>query len=298
MKYTLKQLEVFLATAQKQNITQAADALAMSQSAASSALKELEQQFDTQLFDRIGKRLKLSEHGRHIRPLAQSLLEQAHELESHLAGKTETGELKVGATLSIGNYLAVELIAEMLDQQQDLKVDLQVANTSKIAERVLNFDLDIGLVEGEVSHPQLEIIPWRSDKLVVFTTVSHPLAQKQAKQKSLSTEDLLDQPWILRESGSGTRQGFDRVMHDVLSELNIRFELQHTEAIKRAVESNLGIGCLSEITLQEAFKRKSLVPLEITDRNFSRQLYFVLHKDKYHSLALKRWMELCNDFNV
>jgi DNA-binding transcriptional LysR family regulator len=97
----------------------------------------------------------------------------------------------------------------------------------------------------------------------------------------------------MREPGSGTRQTFERAMHGLLSQLHILLELQHTEAIKRAVEAGLGIGCLSRVTLQEAFRRRSLVPLAIPHRDMSRQFYFIVHRQKYLSTGIEQWMALC-----
>ncbi|PSF05376.1 LysR family transcriptional regulator [Marinobacter fuscus] len=290
MKYSFRQLEVFLAAAHFQNITRAAESLAMSQSAASSALKELESQFNIQLFDRVGKRLQLNELGRLYRPKAESLLAQATELEQAFSKHSEVGALKVGATLTIGNYLAVGVMAKYMNTPTRPKVSLEVANTSTIARRVREFELDIGLIEGELQSPELEVIPWRSDELTVFCSPSHPLAQ----QPALSDQDLRDAVWIMREPGSGTRQSFERGMHGLLPDLNILLELEHTEAIKRAVEANLGIGCLSKVVLADAFKRGSLVPLTLPDyRNFNRHFYFILHKQKYRSAGIARWMSLC-----
>jgi len=291
MRYTLRQLEVFLAAAHLQNITRAAESLAMSQSAASSALKELEQQFDVLLFDRVGKRLQLNEQGRLIRPKAEALLAQAQELEQALLEHAEAGPLKVGATLSIGNYLAVNIMANMMKKQPLAKVSLEVANTSSISQKVLNYELDIGLIEGELQHPELELIPWREDKLVVFCSPNHAFA----KEPQLSDGQMSTADWILRETGSGTRQAFDRAMHGLLPQLNVNLELQHTEAIKRAVEANLGIGCLSEITLADAFERGSLVALATPQRDFSRQLYFILHKQKFRSAGIELWMQQCRE---
>jgi len=291
MRYTLRQLEVFLAAAHLQNITRAAESLAMSQSAASSALKELEQQFDVLLFDRVGKRLQLNEQGRLIRPKAEALLAQAQDLEQALLEHAEAGPLKVGATLSIGNYLAVNIMANMIKKQPLAKVSLEVANTSSISQKVLNYELDIGLIEGELQHPELELIPWREDKLVVFCSPNHAFA----KEAQLSDEQMSTADWILRETGSGTRQAFDRAMHGLLPQLNVNLELQHTEAIKRAVEANLGIGCLSEITLADAFERGSLVALATPQRDFSRQLYFILHKQKFRSAGIELWMQQCRE---
>lgn len=289
MRFSLRQLEVFLATAHFQNISRAAESLAMSQSAASSALKELEQQCDVQLFDRVGKRLQLNEQGRLVRPRAEALLEQARELEQALMLHKDAGPVKVGATLSIGNYLAVGIMANLLRDTPDAEVRLQVANTEAIAQQVLNYDIDIGMIEGEIQHPELDIIPWREDSLAVFCAPDHPLANKA----ELCDEDLLHHQWILRETGSGTRQAFDRAMHGILPDLTVVMELEHTEAIKRAVASGLGLGCLSHITLEESFKRGNLIQLDVPHRDFDRQLYFVLHKKKYRSAGIQRWLDYC-----
>ncbi|MEQ5834501.1 LysR family transcriptional regulator [Marinobacter mangrovi] len=292
MRYTFRQLEVFLAAANTQNITRAAESLAMSQSAASSALKELESQFDIQLFDRIGKRLQLNELGRLFRPQVEALLARGRELELALDQHTEVGALKVGATLTIGNYLAVGVMARYMRAQPHAKVSLEVANTSTVARRVKDFELDIGLIEGELQSDDLEVIPWRSDELVVFCSPEHPLADRA----TLTDEDLVQATWVMRELGSGTRQTFERGMHGILPDLNILLELEHTEAIKRAVEANLGIGCLSRVCLADAFRRGSLVPLSVPDyRKFDRQFYFILHRQKYRSAGIGRWMELCRE---
>lgn len=289
MRYSFRQLEVFLAAAHFDNISRAAEHLAMSQSAASGALKELEQQFDVQLFDRVGKRLQINELGRVLRPQAEALLEQARALEQALAQHSQIGQIKVGATLTIGNYLAVGIVARYMAEQPAARVSLEVANTESIAAKVLDFELDIGLIEGEYHHPDLDILPWRDDELAVFCSPNHPLAGKQ----HISDADLLAQKWILRESGSGTRQAFERAFHGLLPQLTIALELQHTEAIKRAVEANLGIGCLSAITLEEAVRHQRLVKLELPEKDFRRHFYFVLHKQKYRSAGIQRWLELC-----
>ncbi len=289
MKYTLRQLEVFIATAHFQNVTRAANSLAMSQSAASGALRDLEEQFNVKLFDRVGKRLHLNELGQTLRPKAESLLEQAKDLQLSLLQHNEPGDLRVGATLTIGNYLTVALIHQYKQQFPNTRIKLEVNNTQTIAAGVLNFDLDVGMIEGEMHHADLNILPWHEDELVVFAAPEHPLSQKEP----LTDEDLLSAKWILREPGSGTRQTFDRAMHDLLPNLNIELELQHTEAIKRAVTSDLGISCLSKIALIEPFARGDLVPLNIEQRSFKRRFYFLLHKEKYQSAGLLEWKRIC-----
>lgn len=289
MHYTLKQLQVFLAVANHQNVSIAADELAMSQSAASTSLKELEQRFNVQLFDRIGKRLQLNEQGIVLRPKAAALLAQAEELESSLVEHSDIGELKVGATLTIGNYLAVGIMASFMKQHASAKIELDVENTAAITTKVLNFELDIGLVEGELQEKDLDVRQWRDDELALFCGPDHPLANNPV----LTDADLLAAQWIVREQGSGTRQAFDRAMSGILPNLNLKLELQHTEGIKRAVEAGLGIGCLSKITLEDAFKRGTLVPLIASHRNWTRKFYFILHRQKYLSHGVRSWMEHC-----
>jgi DNA-binding transcriptional LysR family regulator len=289
MHYTLRQLEVFLAVARTQNISRAAEALAMSQSAVSGSLSDLEGHFDIQLFDRIGKRIQLNEFGRALRPRAEALLEQAVDLENAFRNHTDIGRLQIGATLTIGNYLAVELMARFMREQPEAQITLEVANTQEIVNKIVNFELDIALVEGELSHPELEITPWHEDELIVFCSPQHPLAAKT----SLTDGDLLEATWILREMGSGTRQTFDRAMHGLLPHLNIMLELQHTEAIKRAVEAGLGIGCISRVALRDAFRRGSLLPLSVPHRDLHRHFYFIIHRHKYRSTGIQRWLELC-----
>lgn len=291
MHYTLRQLEVFLAVARTQNISRAAEALAMSQSAVSGSLSDLEGHFDVKFFDRIGKRIQLNEFGKALRPKAQALVEQAHDLERALRQHSDIGRVQLGATLTIGNYLAVELMAKFMREQPGAQITLEVANTAEIVHKIVNFELDIALVEGEISHPDLEISVWREDELSVFCAPNHPYAKKQ----KLSDTDLLNATWILRETGSGTRQTFDRAVHGLLPNLNVMLELQHTEAIKRAVEAGLGVGCISRVALREAFQRGSLVPLAVPGRDFRRNFYFVIHRHKYRSAGIQRWLSLCRE---
>lgn len=293
MRFTLRQLQVFLATAQYQNISRAAESLAMSQSAASGALSDLESRYNAQLFDRVGKRLQLNAQGYALRPLAESLMDEANEVEAVLEQRGIAGKLKVGATLTIGNYIAIPIIARFKQDFPDVDLRMHVANTEHIASEVLQFDMDVGLIEGEYSHADLLVEPWQDDELQVFCAPNHPFASLA----SLDDKQLKSVPWILREQGSGTRQTFDRAMHGLLNDLDIHLEFEHTEAIKRAVEAGLGLGCLSRITLADAFKRGSLVPLDVKHRDMRRQFYFVTHKKKFQSRALLSWLDTCRQLS-
>jgi DNA-binding transcriptional LysR family regulator len=224
-------------------------------------------------------------------PRVENLLAQAADLELALKQNSEIGNLNIGATLTIGNYIAVALIAQFMQEQPGTRVSLQVGNTAEIMRKVLSFEIDLGLIEGEMNHPDLDVVPWREDELVVFCAPGHALA----KQSEITDTDLLAATWIVREEGSGTRQAFEKAMFGLLPELKIMLELQHTEAIKRAVEAGLGLGCVSRVALQDALQRDSLIELPVKHRDFRRHFYFVLHRHKYLSAGIKRWLDLCRE---
>jgi len=288
MRFTLRQLEVFLSVARFQSVSRAALELGISQSAASGSLADLESQFDVQLFDRVGKRLVLSELGRAVRPGAEALEGQARELETRLANQSGIGPIRVGATLSVGNYVTPPLLARFLERHPGAKVGVEIANTAEIARQVKNFELDLGLIEGELEDPELELTSFREDELCVFCAPGHAFAER----RTLGDRQLLSAAWIVREAGSGTRQAFERSMHGILPELRIVLELQQTEAIKNAVKAGLGVGCVSRIALEEEFRFGTLVPCRVPNRDFRRQFYVVLRRDKYRSPAVREWIAL------
>jgi DNA-binding transcriptional LysR family regulator len=289
MKYSLRQLEVFVAVARQESVSRAAEALALTQSATSMALSELERQFDTQLFDRLGKRLQLNERGRQILPQAIELLDRAAELQAQLAGDVAIGSLRIGATLTIGNYLANLLIGQYMYRNPGSRVALEVRNTEQVVDKVAHFNLDFGLIEGDSTHRDVEVIPWIADELVIFSAPDHPLAEKTG----IRLEELAGESWILREQGSGTRQVFDASFRHLLPQLNLQLELEHTEAIKRVVESGMGLGCISRLALKEAFKRGSLVPIEVIGVDLTRQFNFVFHRQKFRSASIEAFIALC-----
>lgn len=255
---------------------------------------DLERQFNLQLFDRVGKSLRINETGQQLLPLAVELLDRAKEIENQLRGHAGFGYMKIGATLTVGNYLATILVAKFLHDHPESRIQLQVHNTSTIVQQIANHELDLGLIEGDCNHPDIEVQPWIADELVVFSAPNHPLAN----QPKVTIEQLLQEPWILREKGSGTRATFDVAFHNNHSKLKIRLELEHTEAIKRAVESGLGIGCISRLALKDAFLRGTLVPISTPNLKLERFFYFLWHKQKYQTTGMREFLDMCKRFTA
>lgn len=289
MRFTLRQLEVFTSIAQQQSVSKAAEQLAMSQSAASTSLKELELSYDCLLFDRAGKRLIINALGLELLPRALALLEQAQALEGLLTDNHGFGSLSVGATMTVGNYLATLLIGHFMQQHPDCKMRLHVHNTAQIVQQIASYQLDLGLIEGYYQDSNIIAEPWVADELVVFCAPQHLLAQ----QGHANLSELTDEAWIVREQGSGTRLAFEQAFLRHKCTPNIRLELEHTEGIKRAVESGLGIGCISRLALRDAFRRGSLVAIETPELNLTRQFTFIWHKHKYQTDAMREFLKLC-----
>jgi DNA-binding transcriptional LysR family regulator len=160
--------------------------------------------------------------------------------------------------------------------------------------QLLHYELDLGLIEGSCRHPDLLVEPWVEDELVVFCAPGHPLAHGRPVEMT----ELAAQDWILREAGSGTRETFDQALRHFSGELRVRLELEHTEAIKRAVESGLGIGCISRLALREAFRRGSLKSVGTPGLDLRRQFQFVTHRRKHVTAGMREFIALCRQMTA
>lgn len=288
MKITFKQLEVLVAVAKHENMSLAAEKIHLTQSACSMSLSNLEQQLRGTLFNRVGKRLILNERGRILYPKAINILTQVNELQNLMADnqKNPIGHLIVGASSTIGNYVLPKIISEFIGHFPQTKISLQVSNTEQIIKQTLNFDIDIGFIEGNCYSLDLNVQTWRQDELIIIASPNHHLSKK----KKISLQDLKNAEWILREKGSGTREQFEAAMKaNILPFL----EFSHTEAIKHAVTTGIGIGCVSELTVTELLKNKSLVHIPTSFLKLSRYFYILLHKEKYQTVILREFMKQC-----
>lgn len=194
LRLNLRQLEVFVAIARTGSARAAADRVARSQSAASSALAELESVLAVALFDRIGRRLVLNENGRALLPVAAALLEQAADLEDLLRGE-HAAALRIAASLTIGEYLLPPLLARWKQQHPHSRVRMMIGNTSEVIAHVVGNDADVGFIEGSQTHPDLRVLSWRGDDLVIVAAPGHALAGKVAGARQLSCASWICVSW-------------------------------------------------------------------------------------------------------
>lgn len=287
LRLSLRQLEVFVATAQGGSTRAAAERIARSQSAASAALAELELSLGALLFDRVGRRLLLNENGRSLLPLARQLLDQASGLQA-LFTDEHAAPLQVAASFTIGEYLLPELVAQWTRAQPQSRIRMRIGNTSEVIDAVVGFDVDVGFIEGLQTHPDLVVRPWLQDELVIVAAPDHVLAGRQASRRQLSAAT-----WILREHGSGTRQATDNWLLEHLDQQLVGFELGSTEAIKRLVAAGAGLGCLSRHAVAQALEAGWLVELHTRLPSTVRRLALVVRRDKTLGRATEDFVRHC-----
>ncbi|AUX94069.1 DNA-binding transcriptional regulator YeiE [Mixta gaviniae] len=288
MHITLRQIEVFTEVLKSGSTTQASQQLALSQSAVSAALADLEAQLGVQLFDRVGKRLVLNEHGRLLYPRAVGLLEQAADIEQLF--REDNGAIRLYASSTIGNYLLPGMLAVWRRDYPQLPLELSVGNSQDVINAVADFRVDLGLIEGPCHLNDIVSEPWLEDELVVFAAPDAPLLQRPVTLESLAAA-----PWILREQGSGTREIVDYLLLSHLPQFQLALELGNSEAIKHAVRHGMGISCLSRRVIAEQLETGSLVEVAIPLPTLSRTLYRIHHRQKHISRALARFLSYCRE---
>lgn len=287
MKITLRQLEVFAAIAAHGHVTRAAQAVALTQAAASMALGDLERQLDRRLFDRVGRQLLLNEAGRQLLPQAQEVLDRVRDMEAPAPGPGAF-LLHLGASLTIGNHLLPPVLGELLRRYPQSQVDLKLHNTEQVQADLEAFRIDLGFIEGPLGNARLRHFPWRQDRLVVFAPLDHPLAGGTA-----TPGDLARATWVVREKGSGTREIFERALGNLGLTPNLSLELEQPEAIRQAVRAGLGLGCLSALELEDPFRAGWLAPVETPFLKLDRELQIVMHPEKFPGAGIQALLALC-----
>lgn len=288
IKISLRQLEIFRAIAQKGNITRAAESIGLTQSAASMSLAELELILGAAVFYRKGKKIVLNELGKTLLKEADHLLEQAKKVESlvNIAKGELVGEMKVGASSTIGNYLLPMYLLEFKQQHPRVDIELIIGNTEKILEGLRSWQLDLGFIEGLCVDPKISREVWLEDELVIFSSKNHPLIHKKQTQ----TKDLLEYPWILREEGSGTLAVMDRLLPEGLKIESPWLRLGSSEAIKLAVRDSDALSILSKFIIVDWIKEGSIEVIK-TPFQFKRHFYKVKLDGRFESAITEAFQD-------
>ncbi|MGO4870434.1 MAG: LysR substrate-binding domain-containing protein [Roseiarcus sp.] len=292
---TLEQLRVFIAVAEHEHMTRAARELNLTQSAASAAVAALEARHGVKLFDRIGRRIALTAEGRVFLSEAKAVLARALAAEQQLAdfAGLKSGELVLAASQTIGSYWLPPRIVRFRAAYPGLTIKLRIGNTRRVATLAAAGEVDLGLVEGEISDPALVVRPIGEDELVVVAAPN-----ERRLLEGLDASRLTAAPWVAREKGSGTRAAFEAALTAFgvdASKRNFVLELPSNEAIRAAVEAGAGLAVMSRLVVSASIKAGSLIasPLALPRRRF----FLLRHKERYESQASQAFVRMIEKYD-
>ncbi len=291
-----RKLKIFYETAIHLNMTRVAKDMYISQPSISQSINELEAELGAKLFDRIGKKLFLTHEGEVFFNYTRRILNLYDEGFKTIRdfNLNEKGKIVIGASTTIGIYILPEIIKEFSSNYKDIEISLIIENTKNIEKLILENKVDFAYVEGDVHSEEIkkEII-WK-DELVFICGDKNDLRN----YRSIEGRTLENQKLIMREEGSGTREHTELFLKKNKIKFTTFLELGNTEAIKKIVEANLGIGCLSYRVVEDKVKSGELFMFRLLEGKIERDLYIISHNDKFISNNMKTFIEYTKDFYI
>jgi DNA-binding transcriptional LysR family regulator len=285
MNMNLNHLAIFHAVAQAGSMTLGAERLDISQPAVSKQIQELERAFGVHLFDRIGRRIHLSQAGEILAEHARRLFALARETETAMADVRAVGRgrLLIGASTTIGTYLLPGVLAEFWRRHPGVELLVKIENTSQVHRQVVGHELDLGLTEGLVEEEELAAEVFHRDELVMIAAPGHRLAG----QRRVALSAVREEPFILREPGSGTRAIEERALARLKLPVRVVMALGSTEAIKRVVAEGVGLAIVSRLAVRAECAADTLAVLPVAGLQIERPLHLVRRKGRRDGPALQ-----------
>jgi LysR family transcriptional regulator, low CO2-responsive transcriptional regulator len=293
MLVSLHQLNVFRAVARHQSFTRAAEELYISQPAVSAHVRELERLYGIELFESIGRRVQLTEAGRLLEEYADRLLalvEESRRALDEVKGLAR-GRLAVGASTIPGAYFLPQVLARFQEQHAGVNVAVQIGDTHQILGMVRRGEVELAVVGESREEAGLLLHPYRADELVLVAATGH----RWAREGLADVAELADEPLILRERGSSTRENAEALLRRAGVAPQVAMEWQSTEAIKKAVEAGLGVAILSEHAVALEVTCGRLCVVRHPALRCRRQFYIVRHRDRRPSPAARSFQALLEE---
>ena len=277
-----RHIETFCRVAALKSFSRAADDLFLTQPTVSGHILSLERSLSLRLFDRTGREIRLTKAGEMFLRYASKILAVRKDLINALSEFSQgiRGELSLGASTIPGEYLLPRLMGDFKREHPRLTLSLKISDTKEIVQELLQGNIEFGLIGARVDHPSLHYETFEEDEIIVIAPPDHPLTRK----RSVGFEDLLKEPWIIREEGSGTQMTVERVLRKEgksLKDFNVAIEMGSTSSVKEGVKAKLGLAFISRRAVEEELNRNLFgsVPLEGLE-SISRQIYIVSQRGK------------------
>lgn len=291
--YNIRHLSAFIALSQRGSVKAAAASLALSQSTISTTLTEFERLFNCQLFIRSGRKLILSSDGKRLLPYALSAVTSLGEMSRCINDSSDSrisGELVIGASSTIANYIIPHILSGYLAINIGVTVRLFVGNTQRIATLIDDHVIDIGFVEGLCHNSEIVARKWAFDEMVVFCGPKHELFHCR---QDVTIDGLKKLRWVMREQGSGSRDVFEHVIRNLVEQLHIVMEIGSTESVILAVESGIGVGCLSRHAIASRVINNMVREVAVPALNLNRQFSIIHHKSVSPGFMSRSFLEYC-----
>ena len=283
---TIRHLHIFIAVAETGSMSAAAKRLFISQPTVSQVIAEMEEEYGVLLFERLSKRLCITDAGSRLLDYARHAVSLFDEMEDAVGRAAQRRRIRVGASITVGACALTEIVGRFEAQNRDVEVTAFVDNTSVIEGKVLDSSLDLGLVEGRVSSDRLVVRPVIHDELVLVCTPQHPFAGRER----VSVHELDGQPFLLRESGSGTREQLDGILRDRNVHVKPKWVCHSSDAILSAAIGGQGLAVLSRLLVREAAEQGLLRILTLEDAKLDRSFQIIYHRNKYLSAQLQSFL--------
>ena len=290
-----RRLQVFHTVARLLSFTKAAESLHMTQPAVTFQIRQLEEYFNTRLFDRTHNRISLTAAGERVFEYAERIISLYAEMDIRVRELTGdvSGILIIGASTTIAEYMLPSLLGEFKEKHPGINIRLKVSNSVGIVHMVEDNSVDVGIIESPISNKNLVVEVCWYDKLMFICLPQHPLAKKP----KITAEDLVGLPFVCREEGSGTREFICEYLEKnnmQLHDLNINLEVGNPEAVKSAVEAGLGVSIVSQATVVKELRLNTLAvrPLE---PQLERPFSIVFQRQKFRLGAMEEFMNFAHE---
>ena len=292
-----RRLKVFHTVARLLSFTKAAEEMHMTQPAVTFQVRQLEEHFNTRLFDRTHNKVSLTTAGERVSEFAERIFDLYAEMENTVRDLTGeiSGALTIGASTTIAEYMLPALLGEFKNRYPDINLRLKVSNSEGIVSMVEHNVIDLGVVESPVSNKNLIVEVCHDDHLVVIAAPDHELVKRGGKVRA---SDILRYPFVSREEGSGTRDVITQYLMDEKvnpGDLNLSLELGSPEAIKGAVEAGMGITIISHSIIGKELKLNTLAALQL-DPPLSRPFSFVRQRQKFRVTVMEKLLEFAQAY--
>lgn len=285
---TLRHLKIFITVCETGSVTLAGEKLFIAQPSISLAISELEDYYGVKLFDRISKRLHITDIGKQFLQYSTHIISLFDEMENTMKNWDAIGTLRVGTSITIGNYLLPNFVDEFKVTHPKIKINALIDNSETIENAVLKNEIDIGFIEGFAHNPSIESKHFMDDDLVLICSPIHPFA----KSKLIKIDDLKDVDFIMREKGSAGREIFDDILDLHGIKASILWQSSSTQAIVRAVSHNIGLSVLPYLLIKDSLKRNEICTVDIEGISLRRKFSVIYHKNKYLTESAKDFINL------